>query len=205
MNELKKWMDAGMPASMSYSAYIILTEELLAQGRTTGENQSDLYINFTQLNLQRMRRIAKTFTPNDALAQFTRQLTPQTWVVITEPWCGDAAQTVPLIAALAQLNQGIELRLILRDEHPAIMNLYLTNGGKAIPIWVALNEAHEAMFTWGPRPAEAQQMVRDYKAMEAPKPDYLEFAQSVQKWYTADQGRSFSSEVSKLFSTVVQS
>jgi hypothetical protein len=203
MNALQKELTAGLKDAMGYQQYLKLIEQLHETNSTTGINQSELYVNFSKLNYRRMKRVYKTFSINADLAQVIEQLPPSTWVVITEAWCGDAAQTVPLMARLAELNPAIDLKLLLRDSHDSIMNEYLTNGGKAIPILVGFNAQYEQLFVWGPRPQPAQQMVRDYKALSEPKPDYLTFAESVQKWYTADAGFTFSEEMTALLSPLV--
>ena len=61
-------------------------------------------------------------------------------LVIAEDWCGDASNTVPIIAKLAARLPGLELRVILRDENPEVMDQYLTNGARSIPIVIALDE-----------------------------------------------------------------
>ncbi len=202
MNALTRFVDAGMPGSMSYNGYRLLIERLLEEDKTTGTNHSALYVNFTRMNLQRMKRVKKTYTPSSALVDLVKTSEKQTWLVLTEAWCGDAAQSVPMMANLAELSDNITLKLILRDEHEEIMNLYLTDGGKGIPKLIALNANGLEVFNWGPRPAPAQQMVRDYKAMAEPKPDYLTFAESVQRWYGADAGKTFEREMIYCLSTV---
>lgn len=203
MNALSTYLASGMPGSMNYLEYLSRIESLLKEGKTTGDNHSPLYLNFTELNLTRMKRVGKTYTPSSSLIASTEQLEPQTWIVITEAWCGDAAQSVPMMHRLASLNPSIDFRLILRDEHPEIMDLFLTDGGKGIPVLIAINAAHEVVFHWGPRPQEAQQMVRDYKAKPEPKPDYLSFAEDLQRWYAKDRGSSFDKELLAVFSTLL--
>lgn len=198
MKALTSYLESGMPNSMSYDAYLALSEQLAFEGKTTGPNQSEVLIHFTKLNLTRMRRIAKGYVPSAEIKAAIEALPAQTWMVISEPWCGDAAQTVPMMAALAALNPNINLHLILRDSHTDIMDLFLTDGGKGIPKLVAISPENRVLFHWGPRPAQAQQMVRDFKAMPEPKPDYLKFAESVQKWYLADAGYSFEQELIEL-------
>lgn len=202
MIALNHFFEKGLPGSRSYEAYRVHIEELLAEGKTTGTNFSELYVNFTKMNLQRMKRIKKTYSPSADITALVKQCTAQTWLILTEAWCGDAAQSVPMMANLAELNDQIELKLILRDEHPEIMNNYLTDGGKGIPKLIALSPEGAEYFNWGPRPAPAQQMVRDYKAMEEPKPDYLTFAETVQRWYAADGGQTFERELKHCLSTL---
>ena len=49
------------------------------------------------------------------------RLRPMEWVVITESWCGDAAQTLPLMHITAKFLH-IPMHLVLRDEHPELIN-----------------------------------------------------------------------------------
>ncbi len=118
---------------------------------------------------------------------------PQTWYVLTEAWCGDAAQNLPVIAKVAGLNPHITLTLLLRDEHPEIMNAYLTHGGKSIPKLIALDDDGNELFTWGPRPQVLQEIVWDYK--KNPTVPYTEFLEHAQRWYNTDKTESVQGEM----------
>src|SRR5690606_18563271 len=90
--------------------------------------------------------------------------TPQTWLVLTEAWCGDAAQSIPFMVKAASHSPLVDIRFILRDEHPRVMDGYLTHGGRSIPKLIALqNENLEELFTWGPRPQVLQQQYLAYR------------------------------------------
>lgn len=115
--------------------------------------------------------------------------------MLTEAWCGDAAQNLPVIAKVAQLNPHITLTLLLRDEHPEIMDVYLTHGGKSIPKLIAVAENGTELFTWGPRPEALQELVEAYKAN--PDRPYAEFLEEVQRWYNADKTESVQRELVK--------
>src|SRR6476659_6576681 len=80
-------------------------------------------------------------------------------LVIAEDWCGDASNTVPIIARFAASVPGFELRVIMRDQHPEVMDQYLTNGSRSIPIIIVLDEAFQEIGHWGPRPTELQSWV----------------------------------------------
>jgi thioredoxin-like negative regulator of GroEL len=189
--------------AIDYPTYRSMTSELLAQGKTTGENHSEAMINYTELNETRMSRLDKTTklteTTQTALANIDR---PLTWLTLTEAWCGDAAQILPVLEHMAKANPNVELRLILRDEHPEVMNAFLTNGGKSIPKVIIMNtESREVLGSWGPRPAAVQQMVMDTKAeleqlteKEAKAARYQELVKSAQKWYARDKTRSIQQE-----------
>ncbi|SIT74982.1 thioredoxin family protein [Pontibacter indicus] len=139
---------------LTYQSYRKLMEEYVAKGLTTGPEQTEERIAFTKLNLQRMKRVEKQFKIDPELLTALQQ--PRTewhWIVLVESWCGDGAQQLPALAAIAEAVPTIELTIILRDENPAWMDTCLTNGSRAIPKLICLNaETNERLFTWGPRP-----------------------------------------------------
>jgi hypothetical protein len=169
--------------ALTYKQYRDLINQLLSENKTTGSNHSEDYINYTKMNVQRMDRLDKTIEISaDVANEFLSLNKALIWLVITEAWCGDAAQICPVIAQLAGINSNIDLKFILRDEHPEIMNQYLTNGGKSIPILVCLDAATlKPLGHWGPRPQKAQQMVLEHK--NNPQEPYLEFVKKLQLWY----------------------
>lgn len=151
-----EFFQQGLPGSLNYSEYRALVHRLLQQGRVTGHEQSAALVEYTKLNEARMNRWEKRYIPNATLLTMASLLTPQTWLAITEGWCGDAAQTLPVFARLAQANPQVNFRLILRDEHPAIMDQYLTGNSRSIPKVIALDATLSTLWVWGPRPKEAQ-------------------------------------------------
>ena len=187
-----------MSRSFTYSEYKTFFEELVMQGATTGLNQSDRLIQYTKLNLSRSKRVDKNFKPlketSDFFKDFNREIKLK---IITEPWCGDAAQIVPALAGLAELSEKIETQIVLRDENEELMNQHLTNGGKAIPVAIIINaKNNETLGHWGPRPVVAQQMVMDYKAKpENERPKFDDFVQEMQQWYNKDKTASIQNEV----------
>jgi len=184
--------------SMTYQAYFKLTEDLLAEGKTTGPNQSEDYIHYTNLNFHRMKRLDKTVTINSDLATQIQSITiPQTWLVISEAWCGDAAQNVPILQKMANLSENVELKIILRDENLELMDLYLTNGGRSIPKLIALdNSTLNELFTWGPRPSIIQKVMNELK--EANVTEISEIVEKIQIAYNADKSKSIQIEFLKL-------
>jgi len=133
--------DSYILKGMTYSVYLDLLKDLLSEGKTTGPNQDSGLIEYAKLNIQRMERIYKTVVINDELADKVKAITEkQTWICITEGWCGDAAQSVPLFERLAALNDNITLKIVLRDENLDLMDRYLTNGGRAIPVVLAITK-----------------------------------------------------------------
>ncbi len=112
-------------------------------------------------------------------------------LVISEDWCGDAVNSVPVVARLADLTSGLDLRVLARDEHPALMDAHLTNGTRSIPIVVALDDGFTPLGAWGPRPAELQRWVLGPGQALEKEARYKE----VRRWYARDRGRTIVDEV----------
>ena len=168
--------------SISFQEYIELTENLLAENKTTGTDHSEFMVDYTRLNMQRMRRLRRTTLLLEELRDTLDSLQKKmVWVVLTEAWCGDAAQIVPVIAEIARYSDKIDLHLLLRDGHPEVMDGYLTNGSRSIPKLICLEaDKLKELGSWGPRPAAAQQMVMEGKKLNLSKEDFI---QRVHKWY----------------------
>jgi hypothetical protein len=141
-----------------------------------------------------MKRLDKTTEINPELKSIIEAISEeQIWFVISEPWCGDAAQNVPVIQKMADLNSKIELKIILRDENLEIMDNYLTNGGRAIPKLIALNKSTlEEKFIWGPRPASIQEVMNELKANNVT--DLHQMVEKIQIAYNNDHTASVQSE-----------
>lgn len=184
----------------AFKDYLAFTEELVANGRTSGPDQSDKLVEYTKLNLYRMQRVVKTLDiqpeVRDAF-QAIRQ--PQKWTMLVEAWCGDGAQNLPVVAMLAELSPKIEFEILLRDQNLDLMDRHLTNGGRAIPKLIIENENGEVLFSWGPRPLPAQHLVAELKAREQ-KPTHDELVIEVQKWYVKDKGLALQRELAKMLS-----
>lgn len=104
-------------------------------------------------------------------------------LVLAEDWCGDAANTVPVLQKWAE-HGGVELRILKRDEHPAVMDRYLTASSRSIPIVIVLDAEFQELGHWGPRPAELQAWVMAHKDTMEKGARYKE----VRRWYAKDRG-----------------
>lgn len=184
--------------SLSYEKYYNLIKELLVEGKTTGTEQKESYVKHARLNFQRMKRVYRTTLISDELKNIVSKIDQkQLWVVLSEGWCGDAAQNLPAIARIAEQNDNIELRILLRDENPEVMEAYLTNGSKSIPKLIALDESSkEELFTWGPRPEFFQNMVLHHKAN--PKMSSEEFDEWLHREYAMDKSKKIQEEFQSL-------
>lgn len=183
----------------SYADFLALIEKLLEVERTTGSNHSPAMLGYTVLNLKRMLRLNRQVTKlNDHLQVESRQEGRQKWVVITEAWCGDSAQVLPVIAYLAHLaSDYVDLTIILRDEHPEWIEKYHTNGSRSIPKWIAFDDAGQELFVWGPRPKAAQELMLDWKVNPNGR-TWNDFEQELHTWYAKDKMRSTYDEAIQL-------
>ncbi|MFC2108934.1 thioredoxin family protein [Bacteroidota bacterium] len=174
--------------AISYQEFRNLMSELVLENKATGKEQSAALANYTNLNNSRMKRLDKTLKiPTESLEQIQKNNQEQTWLLITESWCGDAAQTIPMVNKIASTSENIDLKLVLRDENEELMNLFLTNGNKAIPILIVLEKnTNNVLKTWGPRPKTATKMVDDYKKEHGGLD--AKFKEDLQKWYNKDKG-----------------
>jgi Thioredoxin len=176
-----------------YADYRKLIDTLLLAGKITSGEATEHMLHYTKLNLQRMNRIEKTFVPETTTLNFFSALKkPNKWLIIAEGWCGDAAQTLPVISKLASLNSLIDLRIVLRDQHLDLMDQHLTNGTRSIPKLLIMDEHNLVLETWGPRPLEAKNMVLDFKAKGLPHDEWVE---KVHAWYAKDKGKSTEREI----------
>jgi hypothetical protein len=112
-------------------------------------------------------------------------------LVIAEDWCGDASSTIPILARFADAAPGMELHVLRRDEHPELMDRYLTNGSRSIPIVIALDEGYLELGHWGPRPSLLQAWVMENRPV-VPK---AELYPQIRKWYARDRGETTLREV----------
>ncbi|NEV94607.1 thioredoxin family protein [Psychroflexus sp. YR1-1] len=188
---IKKHLDK----TFSYSDYKNHIEALLKEGESTGYTQNEAYLNYSRLGFSRMKRWEKIFELSpDQIEAIKNVDQKQTWLVITEGWCGDAAAVLPIIKKITDLNSFLDLRIILRDENEELMNQFLTNGGKSIPKLIAFDEDEEKiLFTWGPRPKVAAEMVAKEKAEFGTFRD--EFKITLQKWYNQDKGKNIAADL----------
>lgn len=156
------------------------------------------FLEYRKLNYQRSTRLDKTFIPSEETKQiFLKIHSPQKWIVITESWCGDSAQNLPVIAKLAQLNVLIDFKIVLRDSNLEFMDLHLTNGGRAIPKLIVFDENNNEIFKWGPRPVEAQNF---FTRLKNDGKEKSEINKELQLWYGRNRGKEVEKEIAELVS-----
>jgi hypothetical protein len=113
-------------------------------------------------------------------------------MIITEAWCGDAANILPVVVKMAEADKRVSLKIILRDQNLKIMERFLTNGARAIPIVIFFDDNFNELASWGARPKPAQQIVISHK--ENPVKSIDEVIVDLQKWYIEDKGQTIQNE-----------
>nr|WP_299072498.1 thioredoxin family protein [uncultured Allomuricauda sp.] len=179
----------GISSSMGYREYRDLVQYLAKNRQTTGIEQLESLINYTELNDRRMNRWDKTLKVSpETEAKISNSKARLTLLVLSESWCGDASPSLPVMNKIAELNPNIELRILLRDENLELMDEFLTNGSRSIPKLIVLDrETEEIVGEWGPRSSIATEMAEAYRKEHGTLTS--EFKQDLQLWYNKDKGQ----------------
>ena len=192
---MKSIIENSLPQSHSYVDYRNYINDILKEGKSTGKEQSEALTHYSELNEARMNRLEKTVKISTEIIQKLNQLNGDyIWLVISEGWCGDAAQILPVIYKMAELSERIDLKIVFRDENEDLMNLFLTNGTKSIPKLIVLDKnTLEVLSDFGPRPIGAKQLILDYKAKHGIVDETAKT--NLQLWYLHDKGLSTQKEI----------
>ncbi len=184
--------------SFSYLEYRQLVSKLISEGKSTGHNQTEALLHYSELNETRMNRLEKTLKVPQELTEKLNNLTKDyIWLTISEGWCGDAAQIIPILHKLEEASNKVELKLVLRDDNDELMQLFLTNGSKSIPKVIILEkETKEVITSWGPRPEPARKLIADYKSQHGVVDEPIKI--ELQKWYLHDKGLTTMKELVEL-------
>jgi len=188
-------INQSLSQSLSYADYRKQVTKLLEEGLSTGNEKTSDHLHYSELNEVRMNRLEKTIKIAVENIQKLQSLQKEyIWLVISEGWCGDAAQILPVIYKMAHFSPKIELKIVFRDEDEDLMKMFLTNGGKAIPKLLVIDKKTlEVLVHFGPRPQGAKQLILDYKKKfgivdETAKAE-------LQLWYLHDKGITTQNEI----------
>ena len=181
--------------SMSYQAYRDLVKELAEAHSNTGIEKTEALADYTKLNDRRMKRWDKTIKVSEESQQKISEFNLKiTWLIITESWCGDAAHVIPPLNKIAELNPKIDVKFVLRDKNPELMDMFLTKGGRAIPKVIMIdNETGDVLNTYGPRPSEATSYVNRFIAKNGTLTPA--FKEDLQHWYNSDKGQNVINDI----------
>ena len=196
--ELKNTLNSILEIGMTYDQYSELNKAYAKQGKTSGE-QKESSVGYTKLGAARLRRWEKLYkSEQEYLDEITSLVSPgEQWLVFSETWCGDAAHMLPFVHQWSK-HAKVPLRIIMRDEHPTLMDEFLTNGGRSIPKLVRISADGMVLGTYGPRPSALVAHLAEWKSKASF--DYKEWTLFAQDWYNQDKGKSIESDFIELLS-----
>lgn len=199
---MKAIIEKSLLKSYTYTEYRNYITTLFKEGKATGNEQSEALTHYTGLNEVRMNRLEKTISITEENSQKLKNLKRNyIWLVISEGWCGDSAQLVPVIYKMAALSPNIDFKMVFRDENDELMNLFLTNGTKSIPKLIILDKnTLDILGDFGPRPQGAKQLIVDYKAQHGVVDDKGKAA--LHMWYLHDKGLTIQKEIMDLMTAL---
>lgn len=186
--------------SLDFDAYLELTQNIVAHENFRTEiYQTDKMLAYTRENLARMNRVLASINLDSKLYNAVSELKDEwLWVIVSEPWCGDASQIVPALQTIASVSEKITCRIVLRDTNQDVIGAYLTNGGQAIPKLVCFKKTDMTeLGTWGPRPASAQALVDDFKTNPSGR-TFGDFVRQLHAWYEQDKTAAVQDELTLL-------
>lgn len=183
-------------STLSYKEYLKIFNDQISVENTDSLNEHDKkHFENRKINFQRTSRLNKTFIPSVETKDIFSQIeVTQRWFIITESWCGDSAQNLPIIAKLASLSEKINFKIVLRNSNLDFMDLHLTNGKRSIPKLIVFDENDNELFIWGPRPAEAQNLFTNLKNDGVEK---SEINKQLHLWYGRNRGKEVEKEITE--------
>jgi len=201
---MKMAIAEGIINSCSYTKYRAIVSDLFSVGKSTGNEQSEALTHYTSLNEVRMDRLDKKMVISEEHIQKILSLKNEyIWLVISEGWCGDAAQLLPIFNKMAIISPNIELKIVFRDENEKLMRQFLTNGAKSIPKLIVLDkESANVLGSWGPRPKGAADLIKSYKQQYGMIDETAKT--ELQLWYLHDKGLSTQEELVTLMLNLEQ-
>ncbi|MBZ9632234.1 thioredoxin family protein [Salegentibacter sp. LM13S] len=186
---------------MNFQEYSIYFKNILLKPVTEHQPPYDNpdYLNYTKLNWSRMNRWFKTGKLSNDIVEVVKKIDqPQHWIIITEPWCGDAAHNIPFIEMIASENTLITVSYELRDAAPYRIEQYLINGTQSIPKLIIKDEKGEDLATWGPRPENCQKIYAELLKEQA---SFEIIKTEIQNWYNLDKGKGLQKELEDVLSS----
>jgi hypothetical protein len=199
---MKSSVDKALFNSYSYLEYRKIVSDLLSEGKSTGNEQSEDLLRYSTLNETRLKRLDKTITVHEEISVQLKALNKECiWLVIVEGWCGDVAQILPILNKMALESNKIDLKVVFRDSNDDLMNHFLTNGARAIPKLIIVDKASgKVCGHWGPRPKGASDLIKNYKEQFGIVDE--EAKSQLQMWYLHDKGLSVQKEVVEMMVSI---
>jgi thiol-disulfide isomerase/thioredoxin len=140
------------------------------------------------------------FILNQDLIARISKFKPLKILVLTESWCADSLALLPLMRKITEANANWELRVLRRDLNPELMEKFLNNGLRAIPVFLFLDEQGKFLFRWGPRPHVTAEIFESHRPLIAQgKIEKQEVIKKIRTFYAKDRGQTTLKELLALF------
>lgn len=189
---MKKYWDKGI----SFEEYFKKTEEVIQKNEAELTEEEKEKLEYYKLGVQRMSRMMKVYKPNEEqLQKLAEKNFKGKFLVITEGWCGDAGQSVPAVCLFFEGKN--EVKIVYRDQNPDLIDQFLTNGTRSIPIVVILDENDKVIAHWGPRPAYGIELLKKHKENPETYPKE-QFYNDIQVYYAKNRGVDVIDEILEL-------
>jgi thioredoxin family protein len=186
---------------LSVAAFIDEWKEELEQPATGLDREGRLHRHYTRYNWDRYESIRRKHKISAAFADAIRRVPGvQTWLVITEHWCSDAAFSVPVIQAAAECHSDVDLRILYRDENPEVMDRYLTGESRSIPILAVFDDQGHELLRWGSKPKAAAIFRKDL-VRKATEPKKLSL--TMVEWYEDGGWLEVEQELTEAFNSIL--
>ena len=196
--EVNNLVKESINKAISYKEYKTQVAKHVEGGTSSGPYQSEALSHYTLLNNSRMKRLDKTIKIEESILEKIRNFKGnQTWIVLTESWCGDAAHSMPVMNKVAEMTENIDFKVLHRDKNVELMNEFLTNGSMSIPMLIVFdNDTQEVVNQWGPSPSAVIKMNKEFKE----KNEVLtpEFKKEIQVWYNQNKGKCVAGDLVKM-------
>ncbi len=140
----------------------------------------------------------RKFNPDNEKINKIKSVAVINIIVITEPWCGDSLASLPVLKKMGEINGKWKIKVVLRDENPELIDRFLTNGGRSIPVFLFLEEDFSLIFKWGPRPRSAQKIFDESREkLKTGEVDRSVVNIKIRKFYATDRGVEIADSIIK--------
>jgi hypothetical protein len=181
--------------SHDYHKFRKLISDLLLEGKSTGNEQSESHTHNSGLNDARMDLLDKTISISEENLQKLKTLKRKyIWLVLAEGWCADGSQILPVLNKMAHESGRIELKIVLPEENEDLMDLFLTDDVRKVPKLIIVDkDSGDVYGSWGPMPKGANDLISNYKE----KNGFIDETATadLQNWYLNDKGISIQNEL----------
>lgn len=98
---------------------------------------------------------------------------PRKVLAIAEDWCGDVIQNLPILGRLATETGKLELRVFPRDANPDLMDQYLNEGYRSIPVFAFYDDEFNEVGRFTERPASVtERRQQQRREIYASRPEF---------------------------------